>query len=220
MAWSASCITLVAVLLSSTLYYCYAENVYCVTPTVALCSFCPHNVTNCTTLSEYAQEAERYFSSNTTMVFLPGDHLLDAYITVANAARLTMCGQSSYHMAKIFCNGPFGFSFTSMVDFKMYSLAFSSCGRTYAIPAGVSSNFLLGLQHTQYGGFPDANLTFAIFFQFTQYAELANCSFYNNFGTALGVTNTNLTLLGSNEFTHNHCESNSCVGGGIKYCSQ
>jgi len=96
----------------------------------------------------------------------------------------------------------------------MYSLAFSSCSRTYIIPAGVNSNFLLGLQYTQYGGFPDANFTFAIFFQFTQYAELVNCSFYNNFGTALGVNNTNLTLSGTNEFTHNHCGSSSCTGGG------
>ena len=208
MAWSLSYIILVPVLLISTFSYCSTENVYCVTSTVASCSSCPHNSTHCATLSEYAQEAEQYFTSNTTIVFLPGDHILDADITVANVSRLTM---RSYNMAKIFCNGSFGFSFTSIVDFKMYSLAFSSCNRTYTIPAGVNSSFLLGLQYTQYGVFPDA---FAIFFQFTQYAELVNCSFYDNFGTALEVVNTNLTLSGSNEFTHNHCGSSSCIGGG------
>ena len=41
-------------------------------------------------LFEYAQEAELYFTSNTTMVFLPGDHVLDRNVTVANVTRLTM----------------------------------------------------------------------------------------------------------------------------------
>ena len=95
MAQSTSFIALVAALLISTLSYCSAENVYCVTPTATSCSFCPHN-THCATLSEYAQEAELYFTSNTTMVFLPGDHLLDRTITIDNVTRLTMhLGDSS-----------------------------------------------------------------------------------------------------------------------------
>ena len=36
-----------------------------------------------------------YFDFNTTMVFLPGDHVLDQNITVANVARLIMCDKSS-----------------------------------------------------------------------------------------------------------------------------
>ena len=32
---------------------------------------------HCARLSEYVQEAELYFTSNITMVFLPGDHTLD-----------------------------------------------------------------------------------------------------------------------------------------------
>ena len=75
---------LVAALLINTLSFCYAENVYCVTPTATLCSSCPHYSTNCATLSEYAQEAEMYFTSNTTVIFLRGDHVLDRNITVAN----------------------------------------------------------------------------------------------------------------------------------------
>ena len=82
MAWSVPFTVLVAALLINTLSYCSAENVYCVTPTATSCSSCPHN-NHCATLSEYAQEAELYFTSNTTMVFLPGDHVLDTNITVA-----------------------------------------------------------------------------------------------------------------------------------------
>ena len=91
MAQSTPLTVLVAALIINTLSYCSAENVYCVTPTATSCSFCPHN-THCATLFEYAQEAELYFTSNTTMVFLPGGHVLDRNVTVANVTRLTMHG--------------------------------------------------------------------------------------------------------------------------------
>ena len=117
---------LVAALLINTLSYCFAQNVYCVTPTATSCSSCPHN-THCATLSEYAREAKMYFTSNTTMVFLPGDHVLDRTITVANVARLTMHGESSPgNVATVVHNGPVGFRFTNLVDFNIHSLAFIS----------------------------------------------------------------------------------------------
>ena len=68
-----------------------AEKVYCITSTATSCSSCPHN-THCSTLSEYAQEAEVHFTS---MVFLPGDHVLEVNIRVANVTTLTMHGESS-----------------------------------------------------------------------------------------------------------------------------
>ena len=87
----------VAALLLSTLSCCSTESVYCVTPTQPTgtsCSLCPHN-SKCATLSDSAQQAKSFFISNTTMVFLPGDHTLDISITVANISSLTMCGESS-----------------------------------------------------------------------------------------------------------------------------
>ena len=187
-------IILVAALLINTITYCSAENVYCVTPTATSCSSCPHNSVNCTTLSEYAQEAELYFTSNTTMVFLPGHHALNMSITVTNVTRLTMHGESSSgNRATVVCHGSFGLSCTNMVEFEIYSLAFTSCGRN----DGVS---------------PSSH--YALLLQSTQHAELVNCFFHDNLGTALLVKNTNVTLAGNSEFIHNHCESNSCVGGG------
>ena len=41
----------VAAVLISTLSYCSAKNVYCVTPTATSCSSCPHK-THCATLPE------------------------------------------------------------------------------------------------------------------------------------------------------------------------
>ena len=107
---------LVAALLINNFSYCSADNVYCVVPAATSCSSCPHNSINCATHSEYAQEAELYFISNITIVFLPGDHVLDRNITVANVANLTMLGESSSgNTATVVRNESVGLSFTNMV---------------------------------------------------------------------------------------------------------
>ena len=131
------------------------------------------------------------------MVFLPGDHVLDMNITVANVASLTIVGESSSgNTAEVVCSGSVGFRFKGTVGLKIYSLVFKSCSRRNgAPPAIVAYNALL--------------------LQSSQYAELVNCSFYDNIGSALAVDNTNLTLGGNSVFTHNHCKTDLCAGGGI-----
>ena len=187
-------IVLVAALLVSALSCCSAENVYCVTPTATSCSSCPHH-TNCSTLSEYAQESKLYFTSNTTMVFLPGRHALHTNITVTKTARLTMRGENlSGNIATVVCHGSVGLSFTNMVEFKIYSLHFTACSRS--------------------SGGPPPSRYYALLLQSTQYAALVNCSFYDNIGNVLLVENTSVSLDGNSEFIHNYCESNSCIGGG------
>ena len=177
---------LVAALLINALSCCSAENVYCVTPTATSCSSCPPSSSHCATLSECAQEAEVYFTSNTTIAFLPGDHVLDENITVVNVARLTMRGESSSdNIATIVRNGSVGFSFTNMVDFNIYSLAFTSYNRSWS-----------------YGSHPASNS--ALLLRSTQNVKLVNCSFHDNLGTALAVKNTNVTLV-ENKFIHNQC---------------
>ena len=198
MAQSTPFIALVAALLITTLSYCSAENVYCVTSTTTSCSSCPHN-THCATLSEYAQEAELYFTSDTTMVFLPGDHVLDINITVTNVTRLTMHGEfSSRNPATIVCSGSVGLSFTSMVDLKIDYLAFTLCSRRYAII----------LPGTSLGIVPVAMLL-----QSMHYAELVSCSFHDNLGIAVVVNNTNITLAGNTKFAHTRSCSN--IAGGV-----
>ena len=97
--------------------------------------------------------------SQYTMVFLPGDHVLDENITVANVSRLTMHGNSlSDNIATVVHNGSVGLSFTKMVDFNIYSLAFTSYNRSWS-----------------YGSHPSSNS--ALIFQPVQYAKLVNLFF-------------------------------------------
>ena len=201
-------IVLVAALLINTLSHSSAENVYCVTPTATSCSSCPHNSTNCSRFSEYAQETGLYFTSNTTMVFLPGDHFLDTNITVANATSLTMYGESfAGNRATAVCSAykSVGLSFTSIMDFKIDSLAFTSCNRKYvmALPDFLSWNFLPN----------GTTIVHVALLLHSTHAELVNCSFNENPGTALVVNNTNITLAG-NTFKHNnyYLESLNCFG--------
>ena len=121
------------------------------------------------------------------MVFLPGDHVLDRTITVTNVARLTMHGESSSgNIATVVRNGSVGFSFTNMVDFNIYSLAFTSYNRFWSDGSQPASSF-------------------ALFLQSIQNAKLVNCSFHDNLGTALKVYNTNI-LLADIEFIQNQCQ--------------
>ena len=84
------------------------------------------------------------------------------------------------------CVASVGFSFTNMVSFKIYSLAFTSYNRSWS-----------------YGSHPASNS--AQLLQSTQNAKLVNCSFHDNLDTALTVYNTNVTLVENSEFVHNQC---------------
>ena len=120
-------------------------------------------------------------------------------IAAASTGRLTMCGESSSgYVARVVCNGAVGFSFSSMVDFKLYSLAFASCGRSFG----------------------NSKLKATLLLESIENAEIVNCSFHDNVGTALIVYDTNITLAENSEFTHNHCNregfipNTACIGGG------
>ena len=167
--------------------------------------------------TQYAREAELYFTSNTTMVFLPGDHVLDTNITVANVSSLTMSGESSSgnDKATVVCSEPVGLRFTNIMNFKLQSLAFISCSRTYTISLD-ELNFFLTSGFSMQSALPSLsgiNTKCALLLQSTQYAELVNCSFHDNIGTALVVNNTSITAE-NNDFTHNYCEPNKCISGG------
>ena len=73
-----------------------------------------------------------------------------------------------------------------MVDFNIYSLAFTSYNRSWSYGIRSASNSALLLQSTQN-------------------AKLVNCFFHDNLGTALTVHNTSITLAGKSEFVHNQC---------------
>ena len=98
----------------------------------------------------------------------------------------------------VVCSGSVGLSFTSIVNFKIDFLTFTSCSRKY---------------NDTLPGIPIAIIVYgALLLQSTQYPKLVNCSFSDNDGTALVVINANVTLSGNN-FTQNRAPTSP--GGAI-----
>ena len=91
-----------------------------------------------------------------------------------------------YGIAAVTRNGSVGFSFTNMVDFNIYSLAFTSYNRSWSYVGYRASSPR-----------PSSRLIFTVY---TLNVKLVNCFFHDNLGTALTVHNTIITLAGKSEF--------------------
>ena len=115
-----------------------AHNTYYVKPTND--TQCPGEP--CLTLSQYIQESGKYFISNTTMLFLPGEHELDSTFLVENVTSLALQGNTSSLPelpSKIVCINRMGnFEFSLMEQLDIRALHFVSCGlnETFIGPYG------------------------------------------------------------------------------------
>jgi len=146
----------------------------------------------CLTLSQYAQQPHHYLTSNTTLLLLPGDHVLSVNFTVENVSNFEVHAAQLFSHAenqavKILCKGYIGFIFRNISHLTLHSLMFDSCGK-YAdeyIQRNSSIHY-----HSAYG----------ISIHSGEDTEITNCSFQNSIGTALGVFSTSLDLRGSNSF--------------------
>jgi len=149
----------------------------------------------CHTLSQYGEQYFQNFNSNTTLVFLPGDHLLNYTISIGTASdfpsathtyqqdnpspSLSLLG-SPYQAhssslqeirSTITCTWPAGFVFLGIVELHINSLAFISCGHTDSAALNIQSAWN---------------------------ASISNCAFQNNTngwsGGAIHVHNSTLSL--------------------------
>ena len=168
-------------------------SIYYVTP--ALDIPCP--LQPCHTLSHYITESHQYFTSNTTLVFIPGNHTLEKGLLIRDITRLAMLGNSSTLISSnIVCstNKPESFTFHNISEVHIHSLAFISCGSS-SVGAAVSLNVIY-------------------------LANISSCTFYNNInrndysdiGGALAVVNSTLTL---SETTFTNNSAISTHGGGL-----
>ena len=105
-----------------------AHNLYHVKPTPS--TPCPN--TTCHTLSEYVNGANHFFTANTTLVFLPGEHTLDGGIlAVANIGRFAMLAEdssASETTTSITCSNPGSFVLVNVSEVDIMALDFISCG--------------------------------------------------------------------------------------------
>ena len=145
---------------------CCTQSTYFVKPTPDT----PCRSERCLTLSEYAQGAGPLFTSNTTMVFLPGDHRLYNDMGITNITSFTMVGDSATLpdiTSNIVCTGPAAFIFQNISYLKIHALELGYCGS-----ATLAAMQLIAIP------------------QF----ELSNSAFYNSRNTSLEATGSGLTI--------------------------
>ena len=205
--------TLLLLLVLSTTCSAASHTTLYVKPT--LDTLCPTDP--CLTLSEYAQETDRYLVSNTTLLLLPGDHVLSVNFTVENVShfeihtQLTSPDNYTANRNRIVCRGLVGFTFRNVSHVTLCGLTFNSCGKRLNVYRydPVTANYTSHL--TIYGVWVNAG----------QDTKIYNCSFQDSVGTSLGVFNSSLDLSGSNTFTNNCkvCSGRNrtciCLGGGM-----
>lgn len=109
---------------------CVANELHYITANINssndLCSVSP-----CSTISQFADDVSNYLneSSNTSMIFLPGNHLLNTTISFVNIRRITMThlqiGNTSNVIVTCQRSGSFNYSFVGNVHIS--DLEFSNC---------------------------------------------------------------------------------------------
>ena len=154
---------------------------------------CPNQLETCYTLSEYIRVMDQLFTTNTTLVFLPGHHTLENGILISNISSLTLIGSNPTieGSASIMCARPSSFAFQEINELYVSAIAFVSCGD--------GSNAALNLESISY-------------------AEISNCTFQNNENTnryggnggALAILDSYLVFF-ENKLTNNI----AIIGGGV-----
>ena len=176
---------------------CSTQTTYYITPT--LNTQCPGEP--CHTLSQYADQFFQNFSSDTTLVFLPGDHILNHTISIGTVPNytdvlhqtfgkyfhyphptLTLIGNTSFLpeiTSRIVCTWPGSFTFSGVSELYINALAFISCGNDDNAAVNIRSVWN---------------------------TSMSNCTFRNNtnsllqggrHGGAIHVYNSSVTITGS-----------------------
>ena len=117
---------------------------------------CP--VQECHNLAYYSQNAQQYFTSNTTAVFLQGTHLVEAEgaITIEDVINLRLVGSHAHSQPhnqqfnKIVCLKSAAFAFLRGRNISLDNLVFSNCGVEVAgQPAALYFSQVVGLSISQ-----------------------------------------------------------------------
>ena len=114
------------VLLSVLCGACSTEGIYYVRP--ADVSTCPGQP--CHNLSYYSENSQLFFTSNTTLYFLPGEHILE-HVIVTDVSNITLVGMVSAEHTILHCPGEGGVVFIDCKKVYLVHLTFSNCGADY-----------------------------------------------------------------------------------------
>ena len=171
----------------------------------------------CYNLSYYAKEAAKYLKSNTTMLFLPGEHTFKVQINITNVENFSMIsenGTSTVFCKQSDCNG---FHFENVQQLYISSLIFISDG--HSINATQVHNFVL--ENCTLANNGDLALIAHKSALFLEGNTFVNNSVQDKVptlpypGGAVSVFSSNISLQGQNYFFNNTCSGGHCGGSAI-----
>ena len=89
-----------------------------------------HHAFPCLTLSQFATNSTLIYVSNTSLIFLPGNHSLDVVMSVTNVTELTMLSLSSTSnsLSSITCQQDASLTFIKIGQVLIQDLMFVGCG--------------------------------------------------------------------------------------------
>ena len=170
---------------------------------------CP--VKSCLTLNEYANDYVKYFTSDTSFVFLDGEHYLDSALWVQNKTNISMNGTNVNVTIVLLSNAYF--KFTESQEFVLGSLIIRFHGyRGSDSDEGFSSALIIencqsfALSNLKFSRYPGTEgLSRAIFLQQSTVnitnSSVSNCN--NTQGSAIYMSWSTINFFGSNYFSRN-----------------
>ena len=120
-----------------------AKQFYVIPSSGASCSKEP-----CYTLTDVVLNSLQYFTSDTIITFLPGNHKTNATrnlsILTKNVRNISMVGYDHTNNSKsvIQCMGSLGFAFINITTLKIEKLEFNSCGARFPSELTAEENFV------------------------------------------------------------------------------
>ena len=138
----------------------------------------------CSLLPHALQNAAEYFTSNTVLIFTPGNYFINEqiHVMIFGVNNLTLVGSSN---TIVYCIAQFGLIIADVTDFVILNLSFFNCS------AELVDDHINGLATV------NSDVT------------LINTSFSNSKGSWIVSKGSNLKFLGKTIFSDNQCES-SC----------
>ena len=161
----------------------------------------------CLTLSDYIHSTEEYFTSNTSFIFLEGEHHLRALLVLDNITNMTLSGRGL--KVTIVVSAEAGVSCTNSQAIVMSSLMIEYRGKVKedthsALLFSNSHSVLIADVHLT--GFNEESNDFhAIGFNQST-GRIANCSFisgYGLYGSAIYVSSSEVNFAGTSLYANN-----------------
>ena len=167
----------------------------------------------CLTFSEYVNKSEQYFTSDTTFLFLSGNHLLNEQLRIVNISNITLRGETSSGdelVAQIDCAPFVNLTFINTTSIKIASLCFVLCG--YAVESTLAFSMSNQIQITNASFFGDSSIISRALLIFMSNVSITN-SYFNgtssSFGGAVYIFGSRVTCS-DNVFVGNRAQ----IGGG------